>query len=138
VLGVPIVDTALVTFSRLRRGLNPLTTPGKDHISHRLVKLGHTQREAVLILYLAGCALGVISMYLTQASVIEGYVVGGLVGVVACYLLWRLERVGPLAVAAEEPPPGQESGSASAHRTNATLSSGPSTPQHGVDHEQEA
>ena len=40
VLGVPIFDTTLVTISRLRRGVNPLTTPGKDHLSHRLVKRG--------------------------------------------------------------------------------------------------
>jgi UDP-GlcNAc:undecaprenyl-phosphate GlcNAc-1-phosphate transferase len=31
VLGLPIFDTTLVTFSRLRRGRNPLTTPGLDH-----------------------------------------------------------------------------------------------------------
>ena len=85
VLALPIFDTTLVTISRLRRGLNPLTTPGKDHVSHRLVKLGYTQREAVLILYLVGCALGVIAMYLTQATVIEGYVVGGVTLLAGCY-----------------------------------------------------
>ncbi len=98
VLGLPMLDTALVTISRLRRGLNPLTAAGKDHISHRLVKLGYTQREAVLILYLAGCTLGVIAMYLTQASVVEGYVVGGVTFLAGCYVLMRLERVGPLSV----------------------------------------
>ena len=68
VLGLPVFDTTLVAISRLRRGLNPLTTPGKDHVSHRLVASGATQREAVLILYLVCCALGVIAMFLTQAS----------------------------------------------------------------------
>jgi UDP-GlcNAc:undecaprenyl-phosphate GlcNAc-1-phosphate transferase len=77
----------------LRRGLNPLTTPGKDHISHRLVATGATQREAVLMLYLAGCALGAVAMFLTQASVTEGYLVGGLLVIFAFYALWRLERV---------------------------------------------
>jgi UDP-GlcNAc:undecaprenyl-phosphate GlcNAc-1-phosphate transferase len=97
VLGLPIFDTTLVFVSRLRRGLNPLTTPGKDHVSHRLVRLGHTQREAVLMLYLAGCGLGVLAMYLTQASIIEGYVVGGAVFVAALALLWRLEQAPPAA-----------------------------------------
>ena len=41
-LGLPIFDTTLVVISRLRRGLNPLTAPGKDHTSHRLVMLGLT------------------------------------------------------------------------------------------------
>ncbi|MCD6520766.1 MAG: undecaprenyl/decaprenyl-phosphate alpha-N-acetylglucosaminyl 1-phosphate transferase [Anaerolineae bacterium] len=96
VLGLPIFDTTLVVISRLRRGLNPLTTPGKDHVSHRLVKMGFSQREAVLILYQACSILGVIAMYLTQASIVEGYVIGGMVFIVALYLLWRLEKVGPL------------------------------------------
>ncbi len=93
VLGLPIFDTTLVIISRLRRGLNPLTSPGKDHVSHRLVLMGASQREAVLILYLVCCALGVIAMFLTQASVIEGYFIGMLLIIAAAYALWRLERV---------------------------------------------
>ena len=92
VLGVPIFDTSLVVVSRIRRGLNPLTTPGKDHVSHRLVRLGLTQREAVLVLYLACCVLGVFAMYLTQATIVEGNVIGGLLVAVAVVMLWRLER----------------------------------------------
>lgn len=93
VLGLPIFDTTLVVLSRLRRGLNPLTTPGKDHVSHRLVRLGATQREAVLTLYLVCCALGVVAMFLTQATVLEGYFIGVLLVLVAIYALWRLEQV---------------------------------------------
>src|SRR5512135_2584075 len=52
VLGLPIFDTSLVFISRLRRGLNPLTHPGTDHLSHRLVARGMSKREAVLTLYL--------------------------------------------------------------------------------------
>ncbi|PJF45564.1 MAG: undecaprenyl/decaprenyl-phosphate alpha-N-acetylglucosaminyl 1-phosphate transferase, partial [Candidatus Thermofonsia Clade 3 bacterium] len=52
VLGLPIFDTTLVFISRLRRGKNPLTTPGKDHISHRLAYLLGSRREAVLVCYL--------------------------------------------------------------------------------------
>jgi UDP-GlcNAc:undecaprenyl-phosphate GlcNAc-1-phosphate transferase len=92
VLGVPLFDTGLVIISRLRRGLNPLTTPGKDHVSHRLVATGMTHREAVLTLYLVAGALGVVAIFVTQASVLEGYVVGGSVAVAALYSLWRLER----------------------------------------------
>jgi UDP-GlcNAc:undecaprenyl-phosphate/decaprenyl-phosphate GlcNAc-1-phosphate transferase len=95
VLGLPIFDTTMVTISRLRRGLNPLTAAGKDHTSHRLVKLGLTQREAVLTLYLVCCALGVVAMFLTQATIIEGYVVGAAVLAFALYALWRMEKIGP-------------------------------------------
>jgi UDP-GlcNAc:undecaprenyl-phosphate GlcNAc-1-phosphate transferase len=88
VLGVPIFDTTLVCISRLRRGLNPLTTPGKDHLSHRLVERGLTRREAVLTLYLAATALGVIAMFCVQASIVEAYIAFAgvlLAGILALY-----------------------------------------------------
>ena len=62
VMGVPIFDTTLVFISRLRRGKNPLTTPGKDHTSHRLVALGFTAREAVMIHYLLGGVFGIAAI----------------------------------------------------------------------------
>jgi UDP-GlcNAc:undecaprenyl-phosphate GlcNAc-1-phosphate transferase len=93
ILGLPLFDTTLVIISRLRRGLNPLTTPGKDHVSHRLVALGYTRREAVLICYLICAGLGVIALFVTEASIVEGYVVGAVVAIAAVIALWRLEQV---------------------------------------------
>lgn len=93
IMGLPLFDTALVIVSRLRRGFNPLTTPGKDHVSHRLVAMGYTRREAVLICYLICAGLGVVALYITQASVPEGYIIGGIVALVGAASLWRLEQV---------------------------------------------
>jgi UDP-GlcNAc:undecaprenyl-phosphate GlcNAc-1-phosphate transferase len=92
VMGLPIFDTVLVVVSRLRRRLNPLSTPGKDHTSHRLVGAGMTHREAVLTLYVVCFVLGLLATFVTQASVVEGYVAGGLVVLAGIYGLWRLER----------------------------------------------
>jgi UDP-GlcNAc:undecaprenyl-phosphate GlcNAc-1-phosphate transferase len=93
ILGLPLFDTTLVIISRLRRGLNPLTTPGKDHVSHRLVAMGYTRREAVLICYLICAGLGVVALFVTQASIVEGYVVGGVMALAGLVALWRLEQV---------------------------------------------
>ncbi|MBM4465720.1 MAG: undecaprenyl/decaprenyl-phosphate alpha-N-acetylglucosaminyl 1-phosphate transferase [Chloroflexi bacterium] len=93
VLGVPIFDTTLVVVSRLRRGLNPTTHPGKDHFSHRLVAMGLSQREAVMAIYLICGALGMLAMFLTHASVVEGYAIGAAVLLAGLFGLWRLERV---------------------------------------------
>ncbi len=92
ILGLPLFDTALVIISRLRRGFNPLTTPGKDHFSHRLVAMGYTRREAVLICYLICAGLGVIALFVTQASVVEGYVVGSVVALTALWGVWLRGR----------------------------------------------
>ena len=91
ILGVPIFDMTLVVFSRIRRGVSP-NTAGKDHTSHRLVNLGFSQREAVLILYLLGGVFGMIALYVTQASIIEGYTIGILTAVIAGYIIWRLDN----------------------------------------------
>ncbi len=103
VLGVPIFDTTLVFISRLRRGRNPLTTPGKDHTSHRLVLMGFTQREAVLILYLIGGALGVLAMFITQADVAESYILGGAVVIAGIIGIVRFERILPPPQTAPQP-----------------------------------
>jgi UDP-GlcNAc:undecaprenyl-phosphate GlcNAc-1-phosphate transferase len=93
ILGLPLFDTTLVIVSRLRRGLNPLTTPGKDHVSHRLVAMGYTRRESVLICYLICAGLGVVALFVTQANILEGYVVGGIMALIGLAALWRLEQV---------------------------------------------
>jgi len=90
-LGLPIFDMTLVVVSRLRRGLSP-NTAGRDHTSHRLVRLGFSSREAVLILYLFSGILGMMALYITQASLIEGYLVGGIAAVLALGALVWLER----------------------------------------------
>lgn len=92
VLTVPIFDTTLVTISRLKRGLNPLTTPGTDHASHRLTYAGLTRREAVLVLYTLAFMSGLIAIFVTQATLWEGYIVGGMTGAAGIYALWRAER----------------------------------------------
>lgn len=94
VLGVPIFDTTLVIISRLRRGRNPFTTPGKDHLSHRLVNLvGATRREAVLMIYLLGCAFGMTAIFISQASILEGAIVAGIVALCGLAGIWRLEKL---------------------------------------------
>lgn len=91
IMGIPIFDTTLVIFSRLRRGISPLTA-GKDHTSHRLVDLGFSQREAVLILYLIAGIFGMVAIFVTKASVLEGYFVGGTVAAAAAAILWQLDK----------------------------------------------
>jgi UDP-GlcNAc:undecaprenyl-phosphate GlcNAc-1-phosphate transferase len=96
VLGVPIFDTTLVVVSRLRRGKNPLTTPGKDHLSHRLLLLGWTRRETALLHYLAGSTLGGLSLFVSLASPPEAYAMAGiLLALTVTALVWFEKRASP-------------------------------------------
>lgn len=94
VLGVPIFDTVFVTLSRLRRGVHPFTA-GTDHTSHRLVRLGFSRREAVMALYLVGGMCGVIAQFVTEAGLVEAYLMAAAVVIMGLVAMWRLDRVSP-------------------------------------------
>lgn len=91
VLGVPIFDTTLVFLSRWRLGRNPFTTPGTDHLSHRLIAQGWSRREAVLLIYLFAGALGVTGLFSAQAGSWENYIVLGIVALGGLVGLWKFE-----------------------------------------------
>lgn len=91
-LGLPIFDTTLVIVSRSRRGVNPLTTAGKDHTSHRLTQLGFTQREAVLILYLISGTFGMVALFVAQATPLDAVVITAVMTSAGLYAIWWLER----------------------------------------------
>lgn len=91
ILGLPIFDTTLVVVSRLRRGVSP-NTPGKDHLSHRLVQRGFSQREAVLLLYLLTGAGGMVAVFITQASILEGYLIFGTLLLLGLIAIWQLDK----------------------------------------------
>jgi UDP-GlcNAc:undecaprenyl-phosphate GlcNAc-1-phosphate transferase len=57
ILVVPLFDTGFVLVLRRLAG-RPATRGGTDHVSHRLVSLGFSERSAVRVLYLLGLAGG--------------------------------------------------------------------------------
>lgn len=61
VLAVPLVDTGTVIYARLKTGRS-ITIGGRDHLSHRLVRLGLSDREAVLVLDLAAVVCGIVGV----------------------------------------------------------------------------
>ena len=48
---LPVLDTTQVFVRRLMAGKNPLSTPGKDHLHHRLLEWGFSQRLAAITLW---------------------------------------------------------------------------------------
>ena len=57
---LPILDTSLVTFTRLLRGQSP-AQGGRDHTSHRLIAFGLNERQAVLVLYAVALLSGLLA-----------------------------------------------------------------------------
>ena len=55
-IGVAVLDTAVVTVLRLRRGVSPFTA-GRDHLAHRLLARGRTPGAALAVLAGAHAAM---------------------------------------------------------------------------------
>jgi UDP-GlcNAc:undecaprenyl-phosphate GlcNAc-1-phosphate transferase len=66
-LGLPIMDTAFAIIRRFNSG-QPIFKPDKGHLHHRLLAMGLTQKQAVLLMYVISACLGVSAILLTEAS----------------------------------------------------------------------
>jgi UDP-GlcNAc:undecaprenyl-phosphate GlcNAc-1-phosphate transferase len=92
VLGIPILDTSLVTFTRLREGRSPFQG-GQDHTSHRIASLGFSHRRTVVIMYAAGITLGGLALIISRSSVAVALGVIVSTGLVGTALFIVLERI---------------------------------------------
>jgi len=81
VLAVPLVDVLWAIVRRLRRG-RPVYAPDKEHIHHRLLEIGHTHRQAVLLMYLWSALLASSALAMTFVPS-RTLAVGALVGIAA-------------------------------------------------------
>jgi UDP-GlcNAc:undecaprenyl-phosphate GlcNAc-1-phosphate transferase len=60
-LAIPILDTCVAIFSRIKRGISPFQG-GKDHLSHRLVRRGVTRKSAAVVLWTLSAIFGLLAM----------------------------------------------------------------------------
>ena len=68
ILMIPILDTTLVTISRVLSGRSA-SQGGRDHSSHRLVAIGLSERRAVAVLWGLAALAGVSGFYLRSLDV---------------------------------------------------------------------
>lgn len=66
-LGLPIMDTAFAIIRRYMSG-RPIFKPDKGHLHHRLLEMGLTQKQAVLLMYVISGCLGVSAIALTEVT----------------------------------------------------------------------
>jgi UDP-GlcNAc:undecaprenyl-phosphate GlcNAc-1-phosphate transferase len=89
---IPIIDTSLVTISRRYHGRR-VSQGGRDHTSHRLVRLGLSERQATLMLWFIAAAAGAVAVLVknVSAALSVGFVSVFLLGVL--FLMIFLGRV---------------------------------------------
>jgi UDP-GlcNAc:undecaprenyl-phosphate GlcNAc-1-phosphate transferase len=81
VLLVPLLDFTLAVLRRLRLGMSPFEAD-RAHLHHRLLDMGHTHLQAVLIMYAwtAVMAIGTLMFLFVQWYVAVGIIFLGLIG----------------------------------------------------------
>ncbi|CAN5840135.1 MraY family glycosyltransferase [soil metagenome] len=67
ILGVPIIDTLFAIVRRASKRASPAAAD-KDHLHHRLMRLGHGQRRSVVILWLWTALLSAFALYPTYTG----------------------------------------------------------------------
>jgi UDP-GlcNAc:undecaprenyl-phosphate GlcNAc-1-phosphate transferase len=106
IMTIPLLDLVLAVVRRTRAGRSPFA-PDKQHLHHRLLEIGHSQRRAVVIMWLWAA---LVSFGTVLASLYTGRLMwGGLaamtvVTVALTFVLPRLNR--PTEPAGELPSPG--------------------------------
>jgi len=66
-LAIPILDTCVAVFSRIRRGISPFQG-GKDHLSHRLIRLGFSRKLAAISLWMLSAFFGLLAVIISLVS----------------------------------------------------------------------
>lgn len=92
VLGVAILDTTLVSACRVAHGRSPFQG-GRDHLSHRLVRVGLPVPAAVTLIYGAAASLGVVAMVVSRVDRPSAFLLAGLVVVIGTAAGTALARV---------------------------------------------
>ena len=91
-LAVPILDTCIAVFSRIKRGISPFQG-GKDHLSHRLMRSGLSKRLAVISLWIMTAYFAAIAIAISNAP----YQFEGLVSAIGAiswlaFFFWFLKK----------------------------------------------
>jgi len=91
-LAIPILDTCIAVFSRLRRGISPFTG-GKDHLSHRLMRKGISKRNTAYCLWAMQASFVAIALVVYSFSTTlgtPGVVLAGAYWLGAFVWFWRI------------------------------------------------
>ena len=91
VLAVPLLDVVLAIVRRMRRGIG-IAHADKEHIHHRLMDIGHSHRQAVLLMYLWSALISVCALvvaFVDGRAVVAGVLA---VAVLVATVLPRLVR----------------------------------------------
>ncbi len=92
VLGVPVFDTVWAVLRRTHRRVSPFK-PDREHIHHRLVRVGLHHRHVVLVLYFVCAFLGLSAVIMVQLPYQTGFLFAALLVLGGAMGVWTLKFI---------------------------------------------
>lgn len=89
---LPVLDTTQVFVLRLMAGKNPLSNPGKDHLHHRLLARGLSQRGTALTLWAVTLITNFSAMKLQGMTLLPALVTLGSIIMLLSFTVWQRMR----------------------------------------------
>jgi UDP-GlcNAc:undecaprenyl-phosphate GlcNAc-1-phosphate transferase len=89
---LPVLDTTQVFVRRLMAGKNPLSTPGKDHLHHRLLAWGFSQRRAAITLWTITLLSNWLAMKLQGMTPVVMHVTVASIIILLGFTVWQRMR----------------------------------------------
>ena len=93
VLALPFFDTAFAFLRRLLKGKNPMS-PDRGHFHHRLLDMGLSQKQTVVILYAVSGLLGLVAVVISTTHQIRGPLLIAAVIIAAIVVFCALKKKG--------------------------------------------
>lgn len=90
ILSVPIVDTSVAFFRRIKKGMHPLKAD-KEHIHHRFMDLGLTHRQTVVAIYAVSVFNGILGFCMVVLDNLYGSI---LLGIALVSIFVSIKRLG--------------------------------------------
>ncbi|MCP4051353.1 MAG: undecaprenyl/decaprenyl-phosphate alpha-N-acetylglucosaminyl 1-phosphate transferase [bacterium] len=77
VLGIPVSDTLFAIFRRIKNK-QALFKPDTEHVHHKLLDSGFSQKQVVFCSYIGSIILGLIAIFITKLSGFTAYIIFGI------------------------------------------------------------
>ncbi len=94
-MALPILDTTVAVGSRIYRGISPFQG-GRDHLSHRLIRIGLSRHVVAPLLWAAAAVYGALALAIYHWSVKLGYqlmILGAVLWILLLILFLRIPSV---------------------------------------------
>lgn len=93
IMGIPLLDVVWVILRRIRNGQNPFKFADRKHLHFRLLDVGLSQRQAVLVIYGLTALFGGLAIFLQSFGKLIALVALAIVMIIlACLLVFVYQR----------------------------------------------